>query len=404
MGLSLAASSPGKGLRRAALGALAAVAWLAVSLLPATAGTEIAILYLERQSPPTATLSNIDAPPRDDGLQGARLGIEDNNTTGRFLEQSFKLTEAIVPPDGDFLGQARQALAGKDATFVVVNAPAEDLLALAGLPEARHVMIFNAGAPDTRLRDADCRANVLHTLPSRAMLADALLQFLTKKRWTKIMLIEGQRKQDKLYAAAIRKAVKKFRARLTADKAWSFDADMRRNAAAEVPGFTQDADYDVVVVADEANDFGQYILYNTWLPRPVAGTQGLMPVGWHRVVEQWGAAQLQGRFHELAKRDMRSRDYAAWAAVRAVGEAASRLNTGEPEKLMAYIRGPELKLALFKGRALDFRPWDGQLRQPIPLVHAGALVALAPLEGFLHQTSDLDTLGIDRPESQCKLR
>lgn len=404
MGLSLAASSPGRGLRSAVVGVLAAVAWLAVFVPLAAAGTEIPILYLERQTPPPVTLSNIDAPPRDDGLQGARLGIEDNNTTGRFLEQSFTLTEMIVPPDGDFLGQARQALAGKTAPFVVVNAPAADLLALASLPEAANAMIFNAGAPDTRLREADCRANVLHTLPSRAMLADALLQFLTKKRWTKVMLIEGPRPADKLYAAAIRNAVKKFHARLAADKAWAFDADMRRSAAAEVPGFTQDADYDVVVVADEANDFGQYILYNTWLPRPVAGTQGLMPVGWHRVVEQWGAAQLQGRFHKLAKRDMRARDYAAWAAVRAVGEAASRLETGEPEKLMAYIRGPDLKLALFKGRALDFRPWNGQLRQPIPLVHAGALVTLAPLEGFLHQTTDLDTLGIDQPESKCKLR
>jgi ABC transporter substrate binding protein (PQQ-dependent alcohol dehydrogenase system) len=158
----------------------------------------------------------------------------------------------------------------------------------------------------------------------------------------------------------------------------------------------------VVVVADEVGDFGQYLLYNTWLPRPVAGTHGLMPVGWHRVVEQWGAVQLQNRFHELAKRDMGARDYAVWAGVRAVGEAAARTNSGEPEQIAAYVRSPELKLALFKGRALDFRPWSGQLRQPMPLVHRGAVVALAPFEGFLHQKSDLDTIGIDQPESKCQ--
>lgn len=381
----------------------AAALWLALSMTYALAQTAIEILYLEHQQPRPATLSNLDAPPEDEGLQGARLGIADNNTTGRFLNQSYRLREVIVPEDGDLLAAAKQALGEKPTPFIVANLPADDLLALADLPEAKDALIFNAGAADTRLRDAECRANVLHTAPSRAMLADSLMQFLIKKKWTDILLIEGPRPEDQLFAQAIRNSAKKFRTQIIADKKWTFGPDMRRNASAEVPLFTQEDDYDVVVVADEVGDFGQYILYNTWLPRPVAGSNGLMPVGWHRVVEQWGAVQLQSRFRELADRDMRARDYAAWAGVRAVGEAAARTNSGDPDKLTAYIRSPDLKLALFKGRALDFRPWNGQLRQPIPLVHRGALVALAPFEGFLHQKSDLDTMGIDQPETKCQL-
>ena len=380
-----------------------AACWLALAVPPAIAQLDIDILYLERQIDRPPTLSNLDAPPDDAGLQGARLGIQDNNTSGRFLKQHYELREVVVPPGADFLAKAKQVLAERPAPFIIVNAPAQDVLGLADLAEAKTALIFNSGASDIRLRDTDCRANVLHTLPSRAMLADALMQFLMKKRWTKIMLIEGPRAGDKLYAAAIRNAVKKFRARITVDKSWTFGADMRRSAAAEVPGFTQGVDYDVAVVADEAGDFGQYILYNTWAPRPVAGSHGLMPLAWHEVVEQWGAVQLQNRFSELSGRPMRARDYAAWAGVRTVGEAVSRLNTGDAVKLGAYIRGPEIKLALFKGRALDFRSWNGQLRQPIPLVHKGALVVLTPLEGFLHQRSDLDTLGIDRPETTCQL-
>ena len=381
----------------------AACLWLVLSMPQARAQTDIEILYLEHQQERPATLSNLDAPPEDDGLQGARLGIADNNTTGRFLKQSYRLREVIVPPDGDFLAAARQALAEKPAPFIIANAPADELLALADLPQAKDALIFNAGAAETRLRDADCRANVLHTGPSRAMLADALMQFLIKKQWNDILLIEGPRPEDQLFAQAIRDSAKKFRTQIVADKKWTFGPDMRRNASAEVPLFTQVDDYDVVVVADEVGDFSQYILYNTWLPRPVAGSDGLMPVGWNRVVEQWGAVQLQNRFREQAGRDMRAGDYAAWAGVRAVGEAAARTNSGDPETLDAYIRSPDLKLALFKGRALDFRPWSGQLRQPIPLVHRGALVALAPFEGFLHQKSDLDTIGIDQPEAKCKL-
>lgn len=391
---------------------MAVIAWLvflgaAASAQVETPGqsdaAEIEILYLEHRQPRPATLSNLDAPPEDDGLQGARLGLADNNTTGRFFDQSYRLREVIVPANGDFLAAARQALKEKPTPFIVANLPAGELLALADLPEAKDALIFNAGAGDTRLRDAECRANVLHTAPSRAMLADSLMQFLIKKQWTDILLIEGPRSEDQLFAEAIRNSAKKFRTRIVADKKWTFGPDMRRSASAEVPLFTQVDDYDVVVVADEVGDFGQYLLYNTWLPRPVAGSHGLMPVAWHRVVEQWGAVQLQNQFRELAGRDMRARDYAAWAGVRAVGEAAARINSGDPQKLAAYIRSPDFKLALFKGRALDFRPWSGQLRQPVPLVHRGALVALAPFEGFLHQNTDLDTIGIDQPETKCQL-
>lgn len=382
---------------------LMACAWLALLAWPVRAEVDIEILYLEHQRAQPPTLSNLDAPPLDDGLQGARLGIADNATTGQFLRQTYALREVVVAPEDDFLARAKQALAEKAAPFIIVNAPAQDVLALADLPETKDALIFNAGAPDTRLRQVDCRANLLHTLPSRAMLADALMQFLTKKRWTKIMLIEGPREGDKAFGAALRSSAKKFRASITADKSWTLKADMRRNAGAEVPALTQDADYDVVLVSDEAGDFGQYILYNTWLARPVAGSQGLMPLGWHRAVEQWGAVQLQNRFKEAAKRDMRARDYAAWAAVRSIGEAVTRQNTGDPKAIAAYVKSPDFKLALFKGRALDYRSWNGQLRQPIPLVHTGALVALAPMEGFLHQTSDLDTLGVDGPETKCKM-
>ena len=126
------------------------------------------------------------------------------------------------------------------------------------------------------------------------------------------------------------------------------------------------------------------------------------PYGLKSLIEQWGAAQLQSRFEALAGRDMRSRDFAAWAAVRAIGEAVTRTNAGDVETLRAYIMGPDFELAGFKGRPLTYRSWNGQLRQPIPLVHARAPAAQAPLEGFLHQRNELDTLGLDAPESACE--
>ena len=365
------------------------------------AGLNLEILYLEKKTPLPPTLSNLDRPPEDAGLMGARLAIKDGNTTGRFQNFTLTLRQVIIAENEDFLIKTKTAL--KTAPpIIVANLPANDLLALADLKALKDTIIINAASMDNDLRSKNCRANLLHTIPSRAMLADAMMQFLTKKRWTKIFLVEGPRKEDKAYADAIRRSANKFRLKIVEDKKWTYSADMRRNASAEIPAFTQGADYDILLIADEVRDFGQYILYNTWKPRPVGGSHGLTPQAWSRVVEQWGAVQLQNRFSALAKRPMGNIDYAAWAAIRAVAEALTRTKSVAAKTLNAYLRGPDLKLAIFKGRASSFRTWNGQMRQSIPLVHSGALVANAPFEGFLHKDTELDTLGLDKPESKCK--
>ena len=361
---------------------------------------DINIVYLEQQRERPPVLSNLVVHPEDEGEQGAILGTADNNTTGKFLKDTYTLETIIVPPEEDVVAAAQAVLEG--SKLVVLNMPSDKLLQIANLPAAADDLLFNAGSANVSLRSGDCRANVLHTLPSRAMLTDALMQFFKKRKWDSIYLLEGNRDVDKLYAASVRTSANKFRVSIAAEKQWIDDADMRRNASAEIPLFTQARKYDAVVVADEDDDFGQYVQYNTWLPRPVAGTAGLEPVAWDRVVEQWGAAQLQSRFEEQTERSMTSLDYAAWAAVRSIGEAVTRTQNTDPATIGEYLLSDKFALAGFKGAKMTYRKWNGQLRQPIPLVHPQSVVALAPIEGFLHHTSELDTLGLDQPESACE--
>ncbi|WP_404380159.1 ABC transporter substrate-binding protein [Caenispirillum salinarum] len=376
----------------------------ALASLPAVAAeqamqaVDIGWLTKERDLPPV--LSNLDDIPADKGVAGARLGISDNDTTGRFMGHDYTLTEVVVPLEGDVADGFRQ-LRESGHRLIVTDLTAEELKQVAALPEAADTLIFNAGAPDDALRQSACLANVLHTLPSRAMLADALAQFLVKKRWREWFLVIGPAEGDKAFAAAVRRAAARFGAEIVAEKEWQWDHDIRRTAHEEIPLVTQEVDYQMLIVADERGDFGEYTPYNTWEPTLVAGTQGLVPTAWHRVVEQWGAVQLQNRFEEMADRPMGPEDYAAWAAVRSVGEAVTRQNTVAFEPIDAFIRSDAFELAGFKGRKLTYRPWNGQLRQPIPLAAPRALVALAPMEGFLHQTTELDTLGYDAPEVDC---
>lgn len=366
-------------------------------------GTTIRIGYLSREIDRPPGLSTLEVPPEDAGVQGARLAIADNNTTGRFIGtgQAFVLVELALSQDGD-VGAAHAALVDEDVHYIVSTLDGAGLDRLLAAPAGEEVLIFNAGAPDDRFRGRDCRADLLHTTPSRAMLADALGQYLVRKNWKRWFLVTGPGEGDALYAAAVRRAATRFGARIATEKAWSEQLDIRRTASAEVPVFTQVGAYDILVVADEVGLFGEYLPYRTWEPRPVAGTQGLTPAAWDRSLEQWGARQLQSRFQRQAGRAMTAADYAAWAAVRALGEAASRTSSADFATIAAYLRGDAFELAGFKGLTLSFRPWDGQLRQPIPLTTARAMVSMSPQEGFLHPTTALDTLGADRPESECR--
>lgn len=373
--------------------------------VPPLKGRPVEILYVERKVEHLPPLNNEEPIPDDLGRAGAELGIKDSNASGRFVGVALEMKSVVVAPGADIRSAVTAALGSDKVRFVAVNAPADDLLAIADMPATHDAAVLNLGATDTRLRDADCRANVLHTSASRAMLADALMQFLVFKRWQKILLVTGPHPADKDYADALRRSAKKFGAKIVGEA--SYDAqggDIRDTALREFALVTRGAAHDVVAVADEENEFGTSLPYNTDLPRPVVGTQGLTPAAWGRPVEAWAAAQLQGRFKKLAGRDMRPTDYAGWMATHAVGEAAVQLKSADPSAIHDLLMSPSFEVGGFKGRSLSFRAWDGQLREPIFDLWPGAVVATAPLDGFLHPRTDLDSLGIDEPESRCTSR
>ena len=298
---------------------------------------------------------------------------------------------------------------GSERLFVA-DVYGDQLLALADLPEAEGALIFNSRATDDELRTEECRANTFHIIPSRAMKADALAQYLVWKQWFDWFLIQGTLEPDLAFAAAIERAAKKFNGNIVEKREYKYAPTARRTDTGhvqvqrQIPILTQDAeDHDVVVVADESDIFGEYLPYRLWDPRPVAGTQGLIATAWHRSNEQWGATQVQRRFQKFAGRWMTERDYTAWVTVRAVGEAVTRTKSADPKTIRDYLRGDQFQVAAFKGEGLTFRKWDQQMRQPILIVGARMLVSVSPQDAFLHQRTPLDTLGYDEPESQCRL-
>ena len=369
-----------------------------------------AVLRVDTQAPPPA--SRLDLPPDDLGFAGAALATEDNATTGAFLKQVFTTETMAVPPE-----EATAALRGlldQGFPFIVLLADDATTLALADAARAKAgdgALILNAAAEADSLRSEECRANIVHVAASRAMKTDALAQFLMWKRWSNWYLIEGSHPEDRALADAYRRAANKFGAKIVETRVFEDTGGARRTDTGHVqiqqqmPVFTQRAKaHDVVVAADEHGVFAPYLPYQTWDPRPVTGSAGLTPFTWHPAIESWGAMQFQNRFERLAGRRIHEEDYQVWLALRLLGEAASRAPSIDFAALRDRILGPEFEVAAFKGQKLTVRDWDHQLRQPILLATPAILTSVSPQDQYLHQVSQLDTLGTDRPESTCKLQ
>jgi len=316
-------------------------------------------------------VSRLDILPEDLGFAGAILANKDNQTTGGFLGQDYILVDAPTDPS-EALAKL-ESLIADGSVFIGVMADADMLLTLADAAGDR-ALIFNLDNAEDALRNDSCRANILHLGPSFAMRADALTQYMVWKKWTDVALITGSHEEDELWSAALKNSI-----------------------------FTQPIKKaDVIFVADETEVFGAYLPYHTWSAIPVAGSAGLTPTSWHPALEAWGATQFQRRFEREIGRLMRPEDYQAWMALRVLGEAVTRTNSADPETIRSYILSDDFELAGFKGEKLTFRPWNGQLRQPVLLINDKLIVSVSPQEGFLHQTSLLDTLGNDQAESACQ--
>ena len=370
---------------------------------------EVRIGYLRRAAV-RQTLSLVEQPAENDGVAGARLAVEDNNTTGKFLNQHFTLQEVHLK-QGEDASKAAVTLADRNTAFIIVDLPADALLKAAEAIRDRGAVLFNAAATDDRLREQDCQANVIHVAPTRSMLADALAQYLVWKQWKRWLMVVGSHVEDKLYAEALRRAAARFGAKIVQERVFEDTGGARRTDSGvtliqrQMPVFTQQAPgYDILIAADESEVFAPYLPFRTWDPRPVAGSAGLEPKSWDAAHDQWGAVQIQNRFLKLNSRHMTALDMQAWTAARMIGEAASRANSGDGKAVFDFMTGPDFSVAAFKGQALTLRSWNLQLRQPILLADGRMVVSVSPQEGFLHQLSELDTLGVDQPESKCKLR
>ena len=375
----------------------------------APAPVKIPVYYLGKRYQEPLPLSYAERPIPDKGIQGARMYAKQANKSGAFVGMGFDLIEAIVPENGDAVATAREILKKGDA-LIVADLEPKDLLAVADLPEAKNSIIMNIRSSAEALRQEDCRPNVFHIIPDWAMRADALGQYLILKKWPRWYVLRGDSAADKDYLAQIERTAKRYGGKIVGETIYPFPPGSRnldsgyQQVQAQIPMVTEQApDHDVVWVIDTDEFFGDYLPYRTYKPDLVVGTQGLQAVAWDKSYTEYGSMTFQNDLYKLAKRDATERDYTAWLGVRALTDAAMRAGKTSVPDIKQFILSKDFNLEGHKGIALNFRPWDHQMRQPV-ILGGGTrtIVSKSPQEGFLHEKNLNDTLGYDEPETKCK--
>ena len=369
---------------------------------------QIKIVHLNRIIEREPTIYSINPEIINNGILGSRMGIKDNNTTGKFTNQNFELIEQNIMPN-ESAKEIFEKFRKDKYKFFILNVSKDDFNKILSSDLLEDALLINTSLKDNDLRNEKCNKQILHTAPSYRMLSDALTQILKKKNWVKLLLISGVNERDKQFADSIKVSSKRFGLKIINEKIWDFNHDFRRSADLEVVKFTQGEKYEVLVLADEGNtfgdsgnSFGDYIPYRTWKPTIVVGGEVLKPTSWHFAHEQWGGNQMQSRFLKDSKRLMTNIDFNSWVGVRAIGEAITRTKSLDSKIVLDKIMDEKFNLAAYKGKPVSFRKWNGQLRQPILLVTPRALVSVSPQIGFVHPRTELDTLGVDQPDTKCR--
>ncbi|MFG6447054.1 branched-chain amino acid ABC transporter substrate-binding protein [Roseateles sp. BYS180W] len=334
-------------------------------------------------------------------LGAAQLSAEDAQLELEQAQLQLRVQDAQAPSSAE-LGALLQQLGSRKVGVWLLDLPDALMPQALQAAQAAQALAINASSSADALRAQACRSAVLHTLPSQAMLADALAQFLAAHQWRQALLLHGGHADDAALLQAWQRAAKRYGISHTDTRRFKFSTDPREREAANPRLLSAERRHDAVLVWDSEGEFARALPYNTQQPRPVLGSNGLVALAWHPLWERYGGPQLNRRFSKRAQRPMSGQDWAAWVGVKAVVSAWVAAPEATPVQLSQRLRAGGVPIDGFKGLPLSVRPWDGQLRQPVLLGHADGVAATAPVEGVLHPTDTLDTLGLEEKESACK--
>lgn len=335
-------------------------------------------------------------------IAGAKLGLKDIKPFQRMAKVKFNLIEKRFKNKEKVADQIFNHIKDNSIKVLLVDFPAAELIKVVNKISTLDVTIFNISSKNNKLRSTQCNKNLFHTIPSERMLSDSLAQYLSDKKWRKILILTGPLEIDKAKSASFIESAQQFGLKIVDERYFLLGNDPRAREQNDLDFLTGSSKYDAVYIADTHKEFSYKVPYATHKPAIVIGSAGLVAKAWHWSYLRHGAPQVHGRFERMNDRRMIEEDWAAWIAMRAIAEALVRFKNSDNFSLNKALNNENFKLDGSKGPVLNFRAWNRQLRQPIMLSTENWVTSLAPLKSFVHRENNLDTIGMDAKTSKCE--
>ena len=334
-------------------------------------------------------------------LAGAKLGLKDIKPFQRMAKVKFKLMDMRIKNIDTAADEILNHIHENNIKIVLLDFPASELINIVSKISDLNIAVINISSKNNELRSFNCNKNLFHAIPSERMLTDSLAQYLSDKKWRKVLILTGPLEIDKSKSVSFIESAKQFGLKIVDNRSFLLGNDPRARDQNDLDFLTGSAKYDAVYISDTHGEFSYKVPFATHIPSTVLGSSGLTPRAWHWSYLRHGAPQVHGRFERMNKRRMTEEDWAAWVGMRAIAEALVRFKNNENFSFQDAFVSEEFKLDGSKGPVLNFRKWNRQLRQPIMLSTDNWVTSIAPLESFVHRVNNLDTIGIDSKTSKC---
>jgi ABC-type branched-subunit amino acid transport system substrate-binding protein len=414
-------------LRMASTLGVTATQWVAVpyALAPVQAQPEaprvVRIAHLSRRQGDDAEMASY-------AIMGAQLGAEEADVTAGMFGTKVELIIEDATTSDNLLPMARKLMTQEHVSAIVAALDDASTADLSAFCQQAGVVCLNTGARGGELRGEKCQRLTFHVEPDLAMYTHAMGHWLVqnnRKRWQ--FVVSERAFGQEVYLRASRFLQQQGGTELGRWVLTQGQADFKDMLARLANG-----DAEAVVVALRGAQLRHFLerykaaglntllagvpldMFALWQVNSAA-LQGVWVSAWYHGLERFSARELNRRFSRRFEKPAESFAWANWAAVKLVLEGMLRSGHAGASGLAAYLEGAP-PFDGHKGKALTFRAWNHQLRQPLYVLKAREdkpenARDLLQLMGEVPPSAApgrpvmdvLDTLGEPKTESRCRL-
>ena len=181
-------------------------------------------------------------------LAGAKLGLKDIKPFQRMAKVKFKLLDMRIKNIDTAADEILNHIHKNNIKIVLLDFPASELINIVSKISDLNIAVINVSSKNNELRSFNCNKNLFHTIPSERMLPDSLAQYLSDKKWRKVLILTGPLEIDKAKSASFIESAKQFGLKIVDNRSFLLGNDPRARDQNDLDFLTGSAKYDAVYI------------------------------------------------------------------------------------------------------------------------------------------------------------